>query len=65
MEKIRCLVTGGTGFIGYNLTKELLKRGYEVLITGKQKENYEDVKELIVGYNLFKLNWDKIGCMSH
>ncbi|MEK6875530.1 MAG: NAD-dependent epimerase/dehydratase family protein [Nanoarchaeota archaeon] len=61
MKKIKCLVTGGTGFVGYNLTKELLKRGYEVLITGKEGENYEDVKNLIVGYDLFKLDWNKIG----
>jgi len=58
---VKCLVTGGTGFIGYNLTKELLKQGYEVLITGKQGENYEDVKDLIVGYDLFTLDWEKIG----
>ena len=26
MSKLRCLVTGGTGFVGYNLTKELLNQ---------------------------------------
>jgi len=61
MDKIRCLVTGGTGFVGYNLTKELLKQGYDVLITGKDSENYEVVKDLVVGYDLFKLDWNKIG----
>ena len=30
MNKIKCLVTGGTGFIGYNLTKQLQKENYEV-----------------------------------
>ncbi len=59
--KSKCLVTGGTGFIGYNLTKELQKIGHEVYITGGEKENYEDVKEFIVGYDLFELNWKKIG----
>lgn len=64
MEKIKCLVTGGTGFIGYNLTKQLQKEGYDVLITGKKDENYEDVKDFIVGYDLFELNWDKISYMD-
>ncbi len=61
MKQIKCLVTGGTGFIGYNLTKQLQKEGYEVLITGRQGENYEDVKDIIIGYDLFELNWDGIG----
>ena len=61
MKQIKCLVTGGTGFIGYNLTKQLQKEGYEVLITGRHDENYEDIKNLIVGYDLFELDWDKIG----
>ncbi len=61
MKQIKCLVTGGTGFIGYNLTKQLQKEGYEVLITGRQGENYEDVENLIVGYDLFELDWSKIG----
>ena len=61
MVRIRALITGGTGFIGYNLAKQLQKEEYEVLITGRQGENYEDVKDLIVGYDLFELDWDKIG----
>lgn len=61
MKKIKCLVTGGTGFIGYNLTKQFQKEGYEVLVTGRQGKNYEDVKDLIVGYDLFELDWNRIG----
>jgi|GEM_PF-274581 ADP-L-glycero-D-manno-heptose-6-epimerase len=61
MKKIKCLVTGGTGFIGYNLTKQLQKDGHEVLITGRTGKNSEGVNDLIVGYNLFGLDWDKIG----
>jgi len=42
MKKIKCLVTGGAGFIGSNLVDELVKRNYEVsiidnLISGKKK----------------------------
>lgn len=61
MKQIKCLVTGGTGFIGYNLTKELQKKGYDVIITGRQGENYENVKNIIIGYDLFELDWKKIG----
>lgn len=61
MAKKRCLVTGGTGFIGYNLTLELLKQGYDVLITGREGENYAGVKHLLAGYDLFSLDWERIG----
>ncbi len=60
MKKIKCLVTGGTGFIGYNIMKQLQKDGYKVFITGKKGECYEDVKNLIIGYDLFELDWGKI-----
>ena len=60
MKKIRCLVTGGTGFVGYNLVKELEKQGYEVIITGSEHENFKEVRDLIVGYDLFELDWEKI-----
>ena len=61
MNQVRCLVTGGTGFIGYNLTKQLQKEGYEVFITGRPGENYEEVKNLVAGYDLFDLDWGKMG----
>ena len=35
---MRCLVTGGTGFIGSNLALYLLEEGHEVLITGHEAE---------------------------
>jgi nucleoside-diphosphate-sugar epimerase len=42
-KKEKVIVTGGAGFIGSNLSKELLKRGYEVHIidnlSGGRKEN--------------------------
>ncbi len=33
---MRSIVTGATGFIGYAVTKELLKAGHEVLVVGRQ-----------------------------
>jgi len=33
------LVTGGTGFIGYNLANELSTRGYQVTVMDKALNN--------------------------
>ena len=35
---MRCLVTGGTGFVGANLALALQEQGHEVLITGNESE---------------------------
>ncbi len=35
---MKCLVTGGTGFIGYNLVARLLEQGHKVIVTGSIKE---------------------------
>ena len=29
---MKALITGGAGFIGYHLTKELLENGYEIVL---------------------------------
>tara|TARA_Y100000034_G_scaffold102522_1_gene127427 strand:+ start:182 stop:490 length:309 start_codon:yes stop_codon:yes gene_type:complete len=47
---MKCLVTGAAGFIGSNLTKELLKRGHTVwgvdnFSTGKE-ENIEGINNV-------------------
>ncbi len=47
MKKMKCLVTGGAGFIGSHLCKELLERGFQVTVvdnlsTGK-KENLREL----------------------
>ncbi len=36
MKKLRVLVTGGCGYIGTCLTKELLNKGYKVIVIDKQ-----------------------------
>jgi ADP-L-glycero-D-manno-heptose 6-epimerase len=36
---LRVLVTGGTGFVGYNLAARLVSLGHEVCVTGRESEN--------------------------
>jgi len=50
--KSKILVTGGSGFIGSHLVKELVKKDYNVAITTKYDSVYENIR-------LFKI-WKKI-----
>ena len=59
---MRALVTGGTGFIGSNLTEELVKLGYEVVITGFDNElKIDNFNGKFITGDLSEINFDKIG----
>jgi ADP-L-glycero-D-manno-heptose 6-epimerase len=62
---MRALITGGTGFIGSNLTNALIQQGYEVIITGhdaEQKLQCSSIK--ILQPSFIGLNWDAIGSVD-
>ncbi len=40
MNMINLLVTGGCGFIGYNLANALNDKGYKVVVIDKALNNY-------------------------
>lgn len=46
-KKVLVLVTGAGGFIGSNLTEELVKRGYKVRVLIKRGESKRNISELI------------------
>ena len=60
MKKI--LVTGGTGFIGSNITMELIRLGHEVIIVGHDAEQkIPGFKGTYLQPSFIGLDWDKIG----
>jgi ADP-L-glycero-D-manno-heptose 6-epimerase len=58
---MKCLVTGGTGFVGSNLALHLQNNGHEVLITGNESEQPIPEfrgKRLFPG--LYGIDWDQV-----
>ena len=57
---MKALITGGAGFIGYHLTKELLTQGYEVVLADNFSRGVEDsfLKELEKNPNVTFISGD-------
>ncbi|MBI5390562.1 NAD-dependent epimerase/dehydratase family protein [Candidatus Woesearchaeota archaeon] len=58
---MRCLVTGGTGFVGSNLVEALVKQGHDVQITGFDSEQPLPLGVKILYPSLIGIDWDALG----
>ena len=73
--KKKILITGGTGFIGSNLTNFFLKKGYQVTVFDnnlrgklkriKKNKNFSFIKGDIRNYNDLRKSFKNIDCVIH
>lgn len=56
---MRAMITGGTGFVGSNLAKHLIKEGHEVVVTGTHNEQQVPGCRFLQ-HNLNGICWDGI-----
>ena len=62
---MRCLVTGGTGLVGSNLTLSLQKQGHEVIITGHESEQViPEFHGKCLYPGILGIDWDAIGSVD-
>ncbi|WP_372713633.1 NAD-dependent epimerase/dehydratase family protein [Ilyobacter sp.] len=56
--KKKAIITGGTGFVGSNLSRELLKRGWEVSIISKKEFGYRNIEDIRDKVNILEYDGD-------
>ena len=56
VERLKVFITGGTGFIGSNLVRFFLSKGYEVATTIRVQSNLWRLSDLLPDINVFKLD---------
>lgn len=56
--KKKAIVTGGTGFVGSNLSRELLKQGWEVSIISQKEFGYKNIEDIKNDLNIFEYEGD-------
>ncbi|WP_320046295.1 NAD(P)-dependent oxidoreductase [uncultured Ilyobacter sp.] len=52
--KKKAIITGGTGFVGSNLSRELLKQGWEVFIISQKEFGYKNIEDIKNKLNIFE-----------
>ncbi len=62
--EMRAFVTGGTGFIGSNLTKRLVQTGHDVVVTGTITEQRIPDSVTLLTPGLVGIDWKRIGKMD-
>ncbi|SDC07780.1 MULTISPECIES: NAD-dependent epimerase/dehydratase family protein [unclassified Candidatus Frackibacter] len=50
----RVVVTGGTGFVGSNLSRRLVKEGYKVHIISRKSSTYENIEDILNEVEIFE-----------
>lgn len=54
----KAIITGGTGFVGSNLSRELLRQGWEVSIIAQKKFGYKNIEDIRDKVNIFEYEGD-------